>query len=401
MKSASAALPVFNPKMVAALITAGLVAFALFMVLTAYAGDLRNSRDGRAHALSASAVGFKGVVQLITLGDGEVELARSIDMLDTEDLVVIAAEPDTTNEALEAVLEKRTAKPTLVVLPKWQVVPDLQHPGWVKGAGTLPSFLVERMLDDEPGFKIAQKPSSGGARGEGFMPDFRAPLPAMVQTIGGDDLQPLVTTRSGAILLGRVGDAPLYVLAEPDLLNNQAMRDPARAKAALTLLDALNATEAEGIVFDLTLNGFARKPSALKLAFEQPFLPLTLALVVAALLAGLHGAFRFGPAAQDKRAVAFGKSALVENSATLLRIARREHSAGAAYAELIRESAARDSGAHLALRDGELDAYLDRLSPHDQPTFSTLAEEARNSEDRSRLLAAARALFRWKKDLIT
>ena len=33
------------------------------------------------------------------------------------------------------------------------------------------------------------------------------------------------------------------------------------------------------------------------LAFEPPFLAMTLALLVAALLAGLHGAFRFGPAA--------------------------------------------------------------------------------------------------------
>ncbi|QAY78585.1 hypothetical protein [Sphingosinicella sp. BN140058] len=391
----------FNPKIVIAMITAGLVAFALFMVLMAYAGDLRGGRDGRAHALSGSAVGFKGLVRLITLGGGDGELARSEESLDTENLVVAAVEPATSHDALEAFIKARANRPTLIILPKWQVVPDATHPGWVKSAGFMPDFVLSRILDEDGRYKVRQTKGTPIARGQGFMPGFQAPAPAMVQVIEGDDLTPLVTAGTGATLLAKIGDSPLYVLAEPDLLNNQAMRDPVRAKAALTLLDELNATDADGVVFDLTLNGFARQPSALKLAFERPFLPLTLALAVAALLAGLHGAFRFGPAARDQRAVAFGKSALVENSAALLRLARREHRTGEAYAELIREAAAHDSGAHLALRDAELDAYLDRLSPADRPKFTALVEDARTAEDRPRLIAAARALFQWKKDLIT
>jgi hypothetical protein len=66
----------------------------------------------------------------------------------------------------------------------------------------------------------------------------------------------------------------------------------------------------------------------------------------------------------------------------------------------VREAAAYDSGAHLALRDAELDAYLDRVSPPDRPPFTQLAAHARNASDASDLLAAARALFQWKKDLI-
>jgi len=153
------------------------------------------------------------------------------------------------------------------------------------------------------------------------------------------------------------------------------------------------------VAFDLTLNGFGSSPNVLKLAFEPPFLPLTLALFVATLLAALHGAVRFGAAREEAPALAFGKTALIENSAALFRIARREHRAGGAYAEMIREAAAHDSGAHLALGDAELDSYLDRVSPPDGPKFSTLAANAREAS-RADIVQRARALFQWKKDLL-
>jgi hypothetical protein len=117
------------------------------------------------------------------------------------------------------------------------------------------------------------------------------------------------------------------------------------------------------------------------------------------LLAGLHGAFRFGPASSEGRAVALGKAALVENSAGLFRLARREAAVGPAYADLIRESAAHASGVGPSLHGEALDLYLDRVSPP-EATFSLLAGRAAAARNRFDLLAAARALFSWKKDLI-
>ena len=113
-------------------------------------------------------------------------------------------------------------------------------------------------------------------------------------------------------------------LADPDLINNHGLRNAETARAALALIDALNSTGARQVDFDLTMNGLGARgaaPNLLQLAFEPPFLAMTLALFVAALLAGLHGAFRFGPARREERAIAFGKAALVENSAGLIRLA--------------------------------------------------------------------------------
>lgn len=401
MSSQAGAGQVFNPRLVAAVIAAGIVAFGLFMVLTAYAGDLRSQRSERANALSGSAIGFKAIVRLIELGGGAAPLVRSPDELHGDELLVLTLEPNVSAEAVEDLLERREAKPTLIVLPKWQTLPDRQRRDWVRRAGTIPPQLLAGLLGEDRRLRVATIAAGARiARGEDFLSGFSAPVPETVQTISGDGLEPLLSAAEGRTILARLGEAPHYVLSDPDLLNNQALDDPASARAALALLAELSTTDARAVRFDLTLNGFARSPSALKLAFEAPFLPLTLALALAALLAGLHGAFRFGPAAQEHRAIAFGKSALVENSATLLKLADREQSAGAGYAELIREAAAHDSGAHLALRDAELDAYLDRLSPPDRPPFSALVRDARCAEDRFDLVAAARALFQWKKDLI-
>ena len=66
---------------------------------------------------------------------------------------------------------------------------------------------------------------------------------------------------------------------------------------------------------------------------------MTLTLVAAMLLAGWQAFARFGPAVRRERAIAFGKAALVDNTAALIRKARREARLGGRYVEVIRERA--------------------------------------------------------------
>jgi hypothetical protein len=391
----------FDPRVVVSLIAAGIVSFGLFLVLLAYAGDFRSGRDGRPHALSSAAVGFSGVIRLLTLAGGRPHLIRNADELQTEDIVVVALEPRTSPEALGEFLARRGARATLIVLPKWATVADPGRTGWVRTTGHESPDRYAPLLAQlgRPSLRLA-RPAVRTARGEGMLDGLAVPLPGIAQTVSGPGLTPLLAVPGGAAVLARVGDRALFLLSDPDLLNNKGMKDPAAARGALGLLEALNSTDASTVSFDLTLNGFVRRPNVLKLAFEPPFVALTAAIFAAMLLAGLHGASRFGAEADEARAIAFGKSALVENAATLFRIARREHRTGGAYAELMREAAARASGAHLALADSELDAYLDRVSPPGGPKFSEIAARAAGASSRAELLAAARALFLWKKDLI-
>jgi hypothetical protein len=391
----------FSARTAIALAVAGIAAFAAFLLLTAYAGDFRSGRDGRAHALSRSAVGFAGIVQLIGNLKDDAFIARSDNVLETEDLVVVALGDEQGHEKVEALIGRRSTKATLLILPKWETAPHRSRKGWVTALGVRDPNKVARMLPDVGRIDISltRLPAGTQAKGTAFMEGIDAPAPRVAQGISGPNLNPLIEAPKGGALLVEVGDRPLYILADPDLMNNRGLRDPASARAALDILDGLNSTDAEGIVFDVTLNGFGRQPSPLRLAFEPPFLALTLVLFVAALLAGLHGAFRFGRERREERVIAFGKAALVENSAALIRMARREHRAGGAYAEVIRDAAAHESAAPPSLTGPELEAYLDRISPPGGPRFSDLAAALRAARDKAALADAARALFTWKKDI--
>jgi hypothetical protein len=390
---------VFDPRVVVAVVAAGIIAFAAFLVLFAYSGDFRTGRDGRAHPLSVSAIGFSGVVKLIELQGGSPDMIRNPINRDTEELVVATVEDRTDAKLISELLDARSELPTLVVLPKWLAGPLPNRQSWVQAAGLLPETMIAEPLRKLATVKRVRVRGHGDAIGRDLLEGQRVPLPVALQYVVGKDLKPLLVGPGGSMIVAQVGDRPLYILADPDLLNNKGMKNPATAKAALAMLDSLSSPGATHIGFDLGLNGFGRKNGALKLAFEPPFLALTLALFVAALLAGLHGAFRFGPAAAEAPALALGTAALVENSAGLLRLARREPAVGGAYAELIREAAAYDSGAGGTLQGEALGRYLDRLSPEGE-TLSSLAARAEAASDRHALLAAARALFSWKKDLI-
>jgi hypothetical protein len=390
----------FSARTIAALVAAGIVAFAAFVVLAAYAGDFRTGRDGRGHALSVSGIGFAGLVELIGYAGGTATIVRSERGLDREDLLVAIVEESTDAARIKALIDSRGAKATLIVLPKWLVMADQSHPGWVKRIALLPGAMVASRLSSLAPMKLIRTRGSGRtATGLGLLENISPPVPAIAQGLEGKGFTPLLAAPNGGALLGRYGDRPIYILADPDLMNDLGLKDPGTARAALATLDTLNATGARTIAFDVTLNGLGASPSPLKLMFEPPFLALTLALFAAALLAGLHGAFRFGPERREARAIAYGKSALVENSAALIRMARREHRVGPAYADLVRDLAARDSAAPPRLEEAALDSYLDRISPASGPVFTALAARIRAAGDSAELLAAARALFLWKKDI--
>jgi hypothetical protein len=393
----------FNTRLVVGLIALGLAAFAALLLLFAFGGGVSTGGgDGRAHALSGSATGFRGIVQLAG-HFRRTEMVRSPDELRTEDLLVVVLEERNRPEDVAQLLQMRQGLATLLILPKWVTVPDRQRRGWVRVIGPAAGMGSGRLIGNKA--EVDVRPDAGTpdrlAFGQDLLNGLEVPVPGHVQTISGN-FTPLLTVPNGNILVARIGDQPHYVAADPDLFNNYGLHDPARARAALRMLDAFNSTGSRTIYFDLTLNGLSAGSSRnlLRTAFEPPFLPMTLALIAAALLAGLHGAFRFGQARSEGRAIAFGKAALVENSAGLIRLAKREARLGGAYADVVRSDAARLVGAPPALHGDALDAYLDRLPKAQGEPFSALAARLAAARDRHALIAAARALFSWKKDII-
>jgi hypothetical protein len=385
----------FRPATVLIMAAVGILAFVAMLVLGAYAPDLRSGRNGGAHALSNAATGYSGLVRLAVATGRNPLIVRAEQQLDTEDLVVLTPEDGTVN--LSRALDLRRRRPTLVVLPKWVTVADPTHSGWVRSPGLRPAFDPERVL--APDYKLrVERHRSGGAPLRTVPaeapPAMSFVAPGALQTVSGPGWIPIVTDSAGRLVVARYGDVPFYVLSDPDLLSNRAMADRGRAAAALALLDFLNSTDARSVVFDVTLNGFGRTRSPLRLIFDPPFLAVTLAIVAALLLAGLQAVARFGPPRRPERAIAFGKAALIDNAAALVRKARREAALGGRYAEMIREKAVTVFGVPARLRDSEITDYLDKLDGRGR--FSVLAAAASEARGREELLAAAQALHQWQ-----
>lgn len=393
----------FNGRLVFGLIAAGLAGFVALVLLVAYGSRIMPIRGQAASTLSVSATGYKALTTLVGRLR-QTSLVRYPSELGARDLLVVALEPENRAEDVARLLELRRDKATLIILPKWVTLPDFGHPGWIRPLGPGAGQAGARLLNAEINVRVGREernPIRFG-RGEDFLEGISIPVPSHVQTIDGKTLTPLVTVPGAGALVARLGEQPHYIAADPDLFNNHGIKDPRNGQAALALIDAVNAEENGPIAFDLTVNGLAGDDSRslLRTMLEPPFLAMTLALVFAAILAGLHGAFRFGEPRKEERAIAFGKAALVENSAGLIRLARREARLGGAYADVVRNEAARLSGASPGLQNEALDAYLDRLTKGDRPPFSALAARLVQARDRHELVAAARALFSWKKDII-
>jgi hypothetical protein len=381
----------------------GVFSFCALAVLGAYAPDLRMGNDGGAHALSRSAIGFAGIVEAMKLS-GDPAFVNRGPLPETADqgLLVVTPTPAT---RLEDVLGLKFAGTVLIVLPKWFAPPDPTHKGWVgKGvvidaAWTPKSSLLSAAGvahaagASRPILRAVDTPFANGAT-------FTVGPIDRLQTIGAKRWDPVLVDGTGAAVLARDPDQPIFLLADPDLIDTQGLKNPDTLGGALAILRTLRRGEGP-VMFDVRLNGFGRERSLLRLMLEPPLLAVTLSLAVAAALAGFQAACRFGPTIRPPPAFAFGKQALVDNSAALIRLAGREHRMGGRYADLALEQAARAVGAPRDLRGDDLVAFLDRLAARRGALdrLGPLIAAARAAPDRHRVAALAQSLYRWKLEM--
>ena len=388
----------FNARTMLLVTAIGTLAFIAMLVLGAYAPDLRSGHNGGAHALSNASTGFSGLVRLAGDTGRRPVIVRTETDLKNEDLAVITPEHGYTN--LAKIISARGARVTLFVLPKWETGADQQRPGWVEVYGLLPPDDPGKTLSPADPLNVFRSKSQREelVRVDPNIPaDVNFLAPIIVQTMRGKGLKPLIATPAGGIVLGKVADANFYVLSDPDLLNNHGMASERQARAALALLDYLNSTDADGILFDVTANGLGRSRSPLKLAFDAPFLAVTLTIFAAMLLAAWQALNRFGAARRRERAIAFGKTALVDNSAALIRKAGREAHLGSRYVDLIRERAIALFRLPLSLDHEGLEERLESLNPH--RSFAVAARSAINARTRDQLLDSAQSLNQWIEEV--
>jgi hypothetical protein len=394
----------FSPKVVLALIAAAVFAASAFALLTAYAPELRAARGGGAHAQSRSAIGYAGVVRLMGMITGEpvVINQNALARANYPGLMVLTPQGPGALSALNTRFDR------LIVLPKWAAEPDPAHPGWQANAAPVPEFIPAAVLPKAlKGVVVYRR--GPGERGP---VNLTSPLalwretglqPGSIdqfQTISGGGLKALVKDDEGRMVLGMTQGGALYVLSDPDLLNTQGMRDPRTARIAATILLALK-VDGQPIAFDVSATEAGGQKSLLRLAIEPPFLAATLCLLVVAALVGVQAWFRFGPPRRAGRAVALGKTALVETGAGMVRLAKREPRMARRYVQLCRLRAAEALGAG-RLEGEELDAFLDRWAERvgAQERISALSAEAAQVNDIVGLTALAQRARRWRLEVM-
>jgi hypothetical protein len=242
----------------------------------------------------------------------------------------------------------RLGAPRLVVLPKWRGVAQDKDPRWLGRVALLPPSAAHAalaaLLPGTAPTLVARRTvtadcQSGWTGAGTFAVDLRHAQ--LLAPAAG--LEPEVSCPGGLLvarLPARTAAEPAsFVLADPDVLNNQGL---GRADHA-ALLYALFATRmaAHGVVFDETLHGYYHEPGLLAEALR---FPLVLALTASLVLAGLAiwaGSGRLGKAVPPPPAVAAGKGVLIDTTAALLSTGGHSGESLARYArETLRDVAA-------------------------------------------------------------
>src|SRR5262249_47205898 len=121
-------------------------------------------------------------------------------------------------------------------------------------------------------------------------PDLRVP-----QLVRSDSLDRVMSAPDDRILLGKRDRTlhTLWVLSDPDVLNNHGLRSPGNARFVVEMIDKLR--HGGPVVIDETMHGYARQPSVVRTLFEFPLVVVTVQMIACAILVVWAAMVRFGP----------------------------------------------------------------------------------------------------------
>jgi hypothetical protein len=453
----------FSIRVVIGLVVVGVLSFAAFIVLSAFADDLRKPEDGGPHAQSKSAIGFAALVDLLQ-GEGlraRVSRGSLRELQGVSQLVVLTPRP---GERLKSEQIHSSYGDVLIVLPKWDTWPNFRKPGWVYSSGLENPEYIEGLFrdirgDDDFRVSIGQAPGAASLtllRKGVANADIAAGRIERLQTLSSADIEPVLTDVDGHTVLGRLrteysygadddtahfveedevepdplapdaaephssappeaepepepeetpwapGDTSersIFVLADPDLLNTKGLASAETAQAAIRILQLVAPQDDPEFVFDMTLHGMERSRNFMKLLLEPPFLPAVLCLGFAGVLMAVYSAAG-RVRVKSAREIALGKSTLVENTALLISLAGRDRRMGKRYVAMTRALAASAVGVPVRAAEDHQTALLDAVGRTEgEKKYSQLADDVASATTSSNMLKAANRLFRWRQEI--
>jgi hypothetical protein len=318
--------------------------------------------------------------------------------------VLIVAEPSqrTTPPQLSSLM---TAHTVLLILPKWTGIPSQTTRGWLASGELLaPGVPLAVTRDVVASVDIVRDPPKQfwSCNEIGLVPAIDDKL----QLIKSRRLRPVIANDSG-MLIGelRSGARRIWILADPDVMENHGIAKPGNAEFSVAVINALRAADGN-VVFDEVVHGFESGVSSpLRLLFEFPFVLATIQGAIAVGLLLWATVPRFGAPLSPPVVLSSGKGSLIETTAKLLDRARHRGVIIQRYIHAIVHDVARQLHAPAGLSEPELVEWLRRTARAravdvDCGAVLSKADALADQRATGSLAALARDIFRWKREII-
>jgi hypothetical protein len=407
---------VFRQRTVVLLVVLCAVSLAVSLVVRALSDDLFERRSHRADAFSRSSIGHHALVQWLGASGVDVVVSRhdsashaspSAPLMIAEPAILEAGATSGSmvlSQGLADMARSAEARGAalIVVLPKWRGRASARPRGWNEDIVPLDASkalaplgaLLGRELPDEL-LARADIPASACSGPGGGGVELAHP-----QLLGGDlQLVPLVSC-DGGTLVASVEGRPIYVIADPDLLNTHGIaRGTNSALLHALIVDRLGA---RALVVDEMLHGHAQPPSLWRELSTFPLLPVTLHVLALTALAIWASSRRFGKPAELPPRLPPGKQAIVDSTAQLLVDGQADNDLLEPYYRMsVRRAAAACSVAG-ALDVEQQAAQLERIARARGVSTDLAAVRAAMAAargDRGRELRVMSDLYRWRQEL--
>jgi hypothetical protein len=380
------------------------VASLLFVAMILFMMFGSPERPTGPSAFSSSAIGYAGIADVMRRLGTPVVKSRggSLAKLDAHGVLIVAEPmPSISPQRLRSLL---TANKVLLVLPKWIGQPSEKVPGWIEDASLAPEDSPRSIARiAAPGADIVRLDAAPAWTTNEI---HRAPvITEKPQLIKSNRLRPVVGSSDG-MLIGELSNNQhrLWILADPDVLENHGLAKNAAFDAAL--VNELRGADGN-IVFDETIHGFTEQPaSPFHILFEWPFVLATIQGLVAVALLLWATMGRFGLPLTAPIALPSGKTRLIENTAKLFALARYQPVIVRRYVYAMIRDAGRALHAPAGLTDSALIAWLQRTGQArdidiDCAAVLTAAGElGSGSQTYTSMAALARDIFRWKQEIV-
>ncbi|MBI5170263.1 MAG: hypothetical protein HZA61_12305 [Candidatus Eisenbacteria bacterium] len=360
----------FSTRVVVWLVAAASFSLLLAMLFSGFADSLGEPGSAGADSYSWSVLGHRALAEVLARrGHRVVKLrTRHLARVDSTTTVLLAeltipgpdSLPRWTEHQRWLALHERSAA-LVVVLPKRTATEDAMHPGWAAGTELLLARAVERAGKDcfDESLTVLRRPSVRETASVDSGAGPRVELTDAQGVLDTEWLEPIVTVDS-LVLVAKVKWSrfntswdpapewvqelqpqdssataedeayededgkytqtmdpdlpPVYLVTDPDLLNNGGL---GRADHAAWIGAFLDSLPGDAFAFDEVEHGFASEPSLMAELVRPPLVFAFVQALVLAIFLVWSGARRFGKPAAEAAAVN-GKRALIDTTAALL-----------------------------------------------------------------------------------